>query len=78
MKCGYCGKELSAALQERDRLIEALRQVDVECRYCAHADFDPPNCVDNCEDCRAPCPCRTCEERSNWKWKGFGEGGGDG
>lgn len=71
MKCGYCGKELSAAMQERDRLLEVLRQVDTECRFCAHSGLIPSECADYCNQCITPCPCYDCREQSNWKWKGF-------
>ncbi|MBQ8264139.1 MAG: hypothetical protein IJY96_05115 [Oscillospiraceae bacterium] len=76
MRCDYCGKELSAALQERDRLLEALKMADVECRYCAHANKllgeECLDCVADCSECLNPCPCLSCENQSNWEWVGFG------
>lgn len=76
MKRGNVSPELSAALQERDRLLEALKQADGECRFCAYADIDPSECVDYCRDCQDKCPCFYCVDNSEWKWCGFKEGSG--
>ena len=73
MKCGNVGPELSAALQERDRLLEALRCADVDCRYCAHSYIDPSQCLEYCKDCLHKCPCFSCRDNSNWKWAGYKE-----
>lgn len=74
MSRGNCSAELAKALQERDRLIAALKLVDEECRFCAHVHSVPKECDLYCDQCVRPCACYTCCERDNYKFVGFAEG----
>lgn len=73
MNCGNCSAELAKALQERDKLIAALKLLDEECRFCAHVHFMPEECADYCDQCIRPCACYTCRDRDNYKFVGIDE-----
>ena len=60
--------------KDRGRLMEALRQVDKKCEYCAVSkDADKRTCSDKnseCQKCTAKCPCAECVDNCNWTWDG--------
>lgn len=68
-------RQLNAALGE---LKNAARHSEV-CCGCKHYGVsveDSPACAEcdcECSQCKNPCPCTSCEEASNWEWKGAGK-----
>lgn len=61
--------------QERDALLADLKDAaKMDCSACK--DYAPEDdwCEKNdfvCRNCsRKDCPCRTCNEASNWQWRG--------
>lgn len=68
-------RQLNAALGE---LKNAAWQSEV-CCGCKHYGVpveDSPACAEcdcECSQCKNPCPCASCEEASNWEWKGAGK-----
>lgn len=86
--CSWCPRSSICALeanalayiqqleQERDALIAALKQTDVDCEYCKHVMQNNPHCDAAhglCERCTEieNCKCRTCSRlNSNWEWCG--------
>lgn len=67
-------RQLNAALGE---LKHAAWKSEV-CCGCKHYGVpveDSPACAEcdcECSQCKNPCPCASCEEASNWEWKGAG------
>lgn len=65
-------RQLNAALGE---LKNAAWHSEV-CCGCKHYGVpveDSPACAEcdcECSQCKNPCPCASCEEASNWEWKG--------
>ena len=68
-------RQLNAALGE---LKNAAWHSEV-CCGCKHYGVpveDSPACAEcdcECSECKNPCPCASCEEASNWEWKGEGK-----
>ncbi len=65
-----------AVERERNAAIEQLKEVDrvdlFRCSHCIHDEL----CNDgltSCVDCDKNCPCHTCENGSNWQWRGVQE-----
>ena len=61
--------------KDRGRLMEALRQIDKNCEYCAisqaaNGKRPCPNKDSECQACTAKCPCAECVENCNWIWNG--------
>lgn len=55
-----------------DALTEALRQLDYDCAYCAHANFPAERCRPadfDCMRCDAECACRECRNNGKWEWR---------
>ena len=45
-----------------------------DCYKCRHRketaeEMEPCREILECEHCRIPCPCRTCDEGSSWEWE---------
>lgn len=58
--------------RERAALIDALIEVDTECKFCTH-HRKPVPCQEHptgfiCSECTYDCPCRTCQDNSNYEW----------
>lgn len=58
-------------------MLQALKEVDVDCTFCKHAHFDVP-CAEeeglpSCKKCTYECPCRGCHENSKYEWCGATE-----
>ena len=64
--------KLALMAEDLAEALEALRKADLNCLYCQHAQPDKPcDAVGYvCGDCKEDCPCNTCRDNSNWKWKG--------
>lgn len=64
-------KDLSC---DRENLIAALKEVDINCKFCKNHD-NPVPCQKApaefvCDECSYDCPCRTCQDNSNYIWRG--------
>lgn len=62
--------------RERDAAVEQLKEVDridlFSCSHCKNEENSVCEFVD-CENCDKDCPCATCVDMSNWKWRGAQE-----
>lgn len=47
-----------------------------KCRHQKKTEEEMANCMDkvDCGKCLFPCPCRTCEDGSNWEYADEAEG----
>lgn len=56
----------------RKSMAEALRVLDLECKYCVHSCKAPEgDCIQadyDCFVCTKDCPCRACRNNSNWEF----------
>ena len=68
----------SVLSKEAGVLLQALKNVDVDCRFCARANLELP-CADEtpipiCKQCqRTECPCFGCMGNSGYRWCGAEE-----
>lgn len=64
--------------KERNALLDDLREADMTmCNHCAYfvTTGSQGKCDGYCWDCDGKdCPCNTCWDNSNWKWRGVQEG----
>lgn len=61
--------------EEKFQLLQDLKAADIDCIYCKHAKDEEitRKCIDqdcDCDKCEIECPCKTCVNKSNWKWTG--------
>lgn len=59
---------------DRESLIAALKVVDTDCKFCKNHDIKVP-CQQTpaefiCDECTYDCPCRTCQDNSQYIWRG--------
>lgn len=59
---------------DRENLIAALKVVDTECKFCKHHN-QPVPCQKApteylCDQCPHDCICRTCQDNSQYTWRG--------
>lgn len=58
--------------QLRDMKRACFQYSCYKCKHQKQTEEEMEVCrqVEACEHCRAACPCRSCEEGSNWEWEG--------
>lgn len=64
--------QLEAALGELKRAA-GENAVCIGCKHYGVPIEDSPACTEcdcECEKCKNPCPCASCERASNWEWNG--------
>lgn len=64
--------QLEAALGELKRAA-GENAVCIGCKHYGVPIEDSPACTEcdcECEQCKDPCPCASCERASNWEWDG--------
>ena len=63
--------------KERNALLADLREADMTmCNHCAYfvTSGTQGKCDGYCWCCGGEdCPCKTCDDNSNWKWRGVQE-----
>lgn len=62
--------------RERDALLEAMKDTDINCDYCKHSDIMQNVCKCDCSFCDIPaddCHCNECRNNSHWEWAGIKE-----
>lgn len=67
---------LAQAERERDAVVADLVQAAKEGEACTgcknNAGLDACEAADfDCNECKVPCMCRTCEGNSNYEWRGI-------
>ena len=87
MGCGYehnCGVHGCRIIREAAEAIKTLqaelaaalvqmRDLDLDCLACDHVKH-PVACEDTdflCDCCPFTCPCKDCDDGSNWSWHGM-------
>ena len=65
--------ELDQLKRERDATIRQMMEADkanpFACVFCKHDELCDGRVL-VCGDCEMDCPCNTCIDHSNWKWRG--------
>ena len=81
------GRDMPAGMQvlavgkiienEAAAMLLVLQEVDVDCQFCKHANFNVPcaetETLPRCKECQYVCPCRECHENSKYEWCGAAE-----
>lgn len=75
---GELTEKVAQLEKERNALLDDLREADMTmCNHCAYfvTTGSQGKCDGYCWDCDGKdCPCNTCWDNSNWKWRGVQEG----
>lgn len=67
--CSFC--RLTLAENAYKGLSEDVHELEALCNICAHEEnMNLMECDCSCASCEAECPCRKCNDGSEWKWRG--------
>lgn len=61
--------------EEKCKLLQDLKDADMDCIYCRHAKDEEitRKCIEqdcDCVKCAIDCPCKHCVDKSEWVWTG--------